>query len=217
MQYLYLDESGDLGFDFVNKNPSKFLTLAILSVNGTDNNRRLINTVKRTIRKKLKPSGGPARLELKASKAAPAVIEYFLGKLAGLEIRAYTLTLNKKRLFASLTRDKSRIYNYIARLVVDRVAIEPELDCVEFIIDRSKGKKEIHEFDEYVKKQLQGRIDPERTRFIIKHEDSCLAHGLQAVDSISWAVFRKYERKDNRWLGIIKNVLEYESLYLPEK
>lgn len=30
MWYLYLDESGDLGFDFVNKKPSKFFTVSIL-------------------------------------------------------------------------------------------------------------------------------------------------------------------------------------------
>lgn len=30
MWYLYLDESGDLGFDFVNKKPSKFFTVTII-------------------------------------------------------------------------------------------------------------------------------------------------------------------------------------------
>lgn len=32
MWFLYLDESGDLGFDFVNKKPSKFFTIAILEI-----------------------------------------------------------------------------------------------------------------------------------------------------------------------------------------
>ena len=30
MLHLFLDESGDLGFDFVNKKPSKFFTITIL-------------------------------------------------------------------------------------------------------------------------------------------------------------------------------------------
>ena len=50
MWYLYLDESGDLGFDFVNKKPSKFFTIAILAVKGVENNRRLIKGVKVTLR-----------------------------------------------------------------------------------------------------------------------------------------------------------------------
>lgn len=54
MFYLYLDESGDLGFDFVNKKPSKFFTIAILVLNGIDRNRTLINAVKHTLKRKLK-------------------------------------------------------------------------------------------------------------------------------------------------------------------
>jgi hypothetical protein len=55
MWYLYLDESGDLGFDFVNKRPSKFFTIAILAVSGIDGNRDITNAVKITIRRKLNP------------------------------------------------------------------------------------------------------------------------------------------------------------------
>ena len=32
MRYLYLDESGDLGFDFVNGQPSKYFTVCILAI-----------------------------------------------------------------------------------------------------------------------------------------------------------------------------------------
>ena len=53
MWYLYLDESGDLGFDFVNKKPSKFFTVTILALSSQQANRQLINTVKLTLRRKL--------------------------------------------------------------------------------------------------------------------------------------------------------------------
>jgi len=42
MWYLYMDESGDLGFDFVNKKPSKFFTITIVGFNGVSINRSLI-------------------------------------------------------------------------------------------------------------------------------------------------------------------------------
>jgi len=51
--FLYLDESGDLGFDFVNKKPSKFFTVTILAIKGPENNRLLIKAVKKTLRRKL--------------------------------------------------------------------------------------------------------------------------------------------------------------------
>lgn len=215
MQYLYLDESGDLGFDFVNKKPSKYLTLAILSVVGVDNNRKLINTVKRTIKKKCNLKNSSRITELKASNAPKKVVEYFLRKLCDVEIRVYSLTLNKKRLYSHLSQDKDRVYNFIARLVVDKVELKEDLSCLEFIVDKSKRQKEIGDFDSYIKRQMQGRLDPEKTRLIIKHEDSCVVHGLQAADAISWAVFRKYERKDGFWIGIIKSIIGFEDVYLP--
>ena len=52
MWYLYLDESGDLGFDFVNKNRQIF-TVAILALSTRDANRQLIKAVRITLRRKL--------------------------------------------------------------------------------------------------------------------------------------------------------------------
>lgn len=56
MWYLYLDESGDLGFDFFGKKPSRFFTVCILVIQGVDNNRRLLSAVKKTCRRKLSRS-----------------------------------------------------------------------------------------------------------------------------------------------------------------
>lgn len=53
MWYLYLDESGDLGFDFVNKKPSKFFTVTILALSSQDANRKMIKAVKKTLARKL--------------------------------------------------------------------------------------------------------------------------------------------------------------------
>jgi hypothetical protein len=62
MLYLYLDESGDLGFDFVNKRPSKFFVVTILVVKDHNANRMLINRVKKTLRRKLNPKGKRKRI-----------------------------------------------------------------------------------------------------------------------------------------------------------
>lgn len=41
--YIFLDESGDLGFDFTNRRPSRFLIITML----TSSNSKLINKVRR--------------------------------------------------------------------------------------------------------------------------------------------------------------------------
>lgn len=57
MWYLYLDESGDLGFDFVRKKPSRFFTVTILLVEGMENNRTLINVSRRPLLENSTPAG----------------------------------------------------------------------------------------------------------------------------------------------------------------
>jgi len=79
MWYLYLDESGDLGFDFANKRPSNFFTVTILVVKGVENNRALIKAVKKTIERKLNPRKSRKRIvaELKGHVTTMAIKEYF--------------------------------------------------------------------------------------------------------------------------------------------
>lgn len=55
MVYLYLDESGDLGFDFVSKRPSRYFAICILLIHGMESRKRIIKMVERTLRRKLNP------------------------------------------------------------------------------------------------------------------------------------------------------------------
>jgi len=78
MLFLYLDESGDLGFDFVNKRPSSFFVVCILEIEGQDEHKRLSKTVKLVLRRKsLKHK--PLR-ELKGSLTPLKMKTYFYAK-----------------------------------------------------------------------------------------------------------------------------------------
>ncbi len=102
MWYLYLDESGDLGFDFVNKKPSNFFTVTILIVKGIENNRTLIRAVKKTIRRKLDPYRKRTSVdtELKGERTSFQVKEYFYKQMAGVPLEIFSVTMNKRRAFA---------------------------------------------------------------------------------------------------------------------
>lgn len=124
------------------------------------------------------------------------------------------MTLNKKRLYERLTKEKPRIYNFIARQVIDKIPFEKnKKDRVELIIDRSKSKPEIEEFNSYIRSQIQGRLNPKIT-FDIYHWNSQENAGLQAADMFCWGIFQKYERKDNEWLSVFKEKLCFEDQYL---
>ncbi len=206
MWYLYLDESGDLGFDFANKKPSKFFTVTILVVKGMENNRALINAVKKTLKRKLNPKGKRKRIviELKGQNTTFGIKEYFYKQLSAIPFEIYCVTLKKRQLLGKETLEKHRVYNYVSRLALEQVPLGDAVIQVILTIDKSKNKKQIQEFNTYLIKHLQGRIDP-KIPLDIDHETSDQEFGLQAADMFSWGVFRKYEGADREWFEVFKD------------
>jgi hypothetical protein len=105
--------------------------------------------------------------------------------------------------YENLIREKSRVYNFVARTVLDRIPLENAALKVELTIDKSKSRPEIVEFNSYIRRELESKIDP-AVPFNIYHVDSKEHCGLQAVDMFSYAVFEKYERRRTQWYDIIK-------------
>ncbi|KKQ68721.1 MAG: hypothetical protein US89_C0006G0062 [Candidatus Peregrinibacteria bacterium GW2011_GWF2_38_29] len=216
MWYLYLDESGDLGFDFVNKKPSRFFTISILALSSQSANKQLINAVKKTLKRKLNRKKNKKRFihELKGSSTALEVKKYFYDQVKNIKFGIYSITLNKKRVFEQLTKEKDRVYNFIAKQVLDAIPFEKADETrIELIVDKSKGKMGARGFNEYIKKQLGARINP-KTPLDIYHWDSQNTHGLQASDLFCWGIFQKYERRKEDWYKIYKDKTNFESLYL---
>jgi hypothetical protein len=210
--YLYLDESGDLGFDFFARQPSKYFTVTILAVQGVENNRVLLKAVKKAIKRKL-PRG---QMELKGAKDSISVKKYFYSLAEDIPFEIYAVTLNKRRVYESLAKQRDRVYNFIARNVLDKIPVESASTRIAVIIDKSKSRKEIREFNEYIVRHVKGRIDP-RVPLDIGHWASHENAGLQAVDAFSWGIFRKYEREDCEWFNVFRKKIRYDTAYLPEK
>lgn len=214
MWYLYLDESGDLGFDYVNKRPSKFFTILILAIKR-EYNRQLINSVKHTLKRKLNRKRNKKRTiqELKATSTTLGIKKYFFKQVERLPFALFCLTLNKRKVYERLTREKERVYNYVARLVLDQIRFENADQQVELIVDRSKSQKQIREFNEYIINQLKARINP-KVPLNINHENSIVYKGLQAADLFSWGVFRKYEKQKCDWFDVFKGKVKLDEQFL---
>ena len=217
MLYLYLDESGDLGFDFVNKKPSKFFTVAILFLNTTEANRKLIKAVKVTLRRKLNPPNKRKRIvrELKGSATLLDIKKYFYKQVKEINFDIYSITLNKRRVYERLTKEKSRVYNFVARQVLDHIPFDKNRnERVELIIDKSMSKPEIAEFNSYIRRQLEARLNP-KTPLDIYHWKSHETQGLQAADMFCWGIFEKYERQKEDWYNIFKkDKVKFDEQYL---
>ncbi len=216
MWYLYLDESGDLGFDFVNKKPSKFFTVSILALSCHDANRQLIKAVKITLRRKLNNPKHQKRIvqELKGTETTLGIKKYFFEKVKNIKFSIYSITLNKRRVYERLANNKSRVYNFVARQVLDHIPFENNSnDRVELILDKSMARPEITEFNSYIRRQLEGRLSPSAPLDIyhwLSHENQ----GLQSADLFCWGIFQKYERQNTDWLEVFKDKIRFDGLYL---
>jgi hypothetical protein len=215
MWYLYLDESGDLGFDFVNKKPSRFFTITILAISSSDADKALRKAVKKTLRRKLN-HGKKKRMvhELKGSSTVFEIKEYFYEQIKDLKFGVYSITLNKKRVYERLTKRKERVYNYVTKKVLDKIPFEKNNgERINFTVDKSKGKPEILEFNNYIKRNLEARVDP-KTPIDFNHGSSQDIANLQACDLFCWGIFQKYERGNKDWYGKYAKKIKFDDQYL---
>ncbi len=205
--YLYLDESGDLGFDFSNDKTTKFFTVTVMLLKGFDNNRRLINVVKKTIKRKL-----PNTHELKGSNTSIEVKRYFYDSISSIMLPfcIYTLTFDKGKL-ADLRNKKNIMYNFMVKTLIDKIPDIKTATSTELIIDKSKNKLAIENFNKYI----IGQSELKECCHKIRHSKSHENYGIQAVDLFSWGIFRKYEQKDLQWYNIFETNIKYDNIYPP--
>lgn len=209
MLYLYLDESGDLGFDFVNKKPSSFFVVCVLEIEGIKDNKKFSKAVKMVLRRK---SNKTQKLrELKGSLTPLSIKEYFYSKIKDINFSLYAVILDKKKSFKSLWADKERIYSHISHLLLEEIKLGGRQPRILLAVDRSKSKENIRTFDQYILSQLKGRLDP-LVPLNIVHLDSHTNYCLQADDLFCWGIYKKYEGKNTAWYEMFKDKIKYENL-----
>ncbi len=215
MLFIYQDESGCMGFS--KKGASKFLTICLLIVDGEQNRRKINIAVKKTIKNKFKSKSKKDRKtnELKGTKDSFAVKKYFYDilKRSKTDFKIYSLTLNKGRVQEDLKRNTSRLYNYITNRLLQKVDIITSKTEITFIIDKSKSKSEIKDFNGYIRRELEKKIEP-NVRLDILHQDSTSDHCLNAVDYFSWGIFRKFEHKDTEWYEVFLENIKRDEVFL---
>ena len=69
----------------------------------------------------------------------------------------YTVVLNKPRVNSDLRtkQGKKKLYNFLARFILEKLDLSEAGQTVNLIMDRSKNKEEIRDFNNYVENHLQ--------------------------------------------------------------
>jgi len=217
---IYLDESGDLGFDFSKPKTSRKFVIALLVCDSSDSAAGFRNAVRRTLKNKLNRKKGKSRVvhELKGTATTFTIKKYFYRQIPDNGWRIYTVALNKIRVEERLQtkHGKKKLYNFLARFIIEQVDLNNAEPAVTLVMDRCKNKEEIKDFNGYVANQLESLL-PLNIPLNIYHENSQENAGLQAVDLFSWGVYRKYEAEDLEWYQLFQSSIAFETEYLRQK
>lgn len=199
MIYAFLDESGDLGFS---DNSSRWFILTIVLTSSHRKIEKCVKKVHKGLKKKYKKIK-----ELHAYHVDAINKKRMLNLLANLDdLQVFCIVLNKEKVYVDLRNQKNYLYNYTANILLDRLNKKMPFKNkgkVLICIDQRDTNKFLRKnFEDYLKDNLIKRGSGD---FEIKIKPSHTEKCLQAVDFVSWAIFRKYESGDDEYYKIIQN------------
>lgn len=209
MSYIFLDESGDLGFK---KSSSKWFVFTVAIISEARGLERVIKKVWKPLKEKYKRLG-----ELHAYHADDITRMRVLKKLNQVpDLKILCVILNKEKVYIDLQNQKNYLYNYTENILLDRLHSQKlvnENESMNLYIDRKDTKKKLR--DNFINYLTQSMTNRTKAPFSIVLHTSHENKSLQAVDFISWAIFRKYERNDYEFYEVIKDKIIDERLLFP--
>ena len=214
MAYIFLDESGDLGFDFRKKKTSKYFVIACMFVTE----KRPVEKIVRKIfsgfsKKEVRFHGGT----LHAFKEKPATRQRLLNGLNEKDVTILSIYLNKSKVYTKLQNVKHVLYNYVANILLDRIYTKkliPTNHPIVLVASRRETNKFLNQyFCNYLTGQVIGK---HKIKISIEIREPRQEKCLQVVDTVCWALFRKREWRDESYANIIKSRVIEESPLFPE-
>jgi len=202
-----MDESGDLGFS--NSKSSKYFIVTILFSKSIRSLEKLLSSIHRNRRKKFKKSGKV----LHAYHTEPETRIRLLKKLSSNNIKIMTIYLNKSKVHTHLQEEQHVLYNFVTNILLDRIytrKLIPIEGKITLIASRKDTNKFLNgNFKSYLEHQTSKNHKLKLTVLVqTAQREKC----LQAVDFVSWAIFRKYEFKDKYYYEMIKGKIVEENL-----
>ncbi|WP_407393837.1 DUF3800 domain-containing protein [Methanobrevibacter sp.] len=193
MKYIYIDESGDLGDNYLG---SRYFVIGAIIVDNPKNLNRIIKYARNNYNNILGRD-----LEIKGNKTNRYVIKKILGKINSIDYQVLAIFLNKKNLHNVPDFYKYNVlYDTLASKLAEKITITSPTTV---IVDRSKGKHEdMRIFNERFSSSLN---NPDGYLVNIIHANSIKERGLQIADLIAWSVFQSREHENSEFIDLIKN------------
>lgn len=193
---IFMDESGDTGFQF-SKLSSKYFVLTIVIFDDLLDAEKANEGIKE-LRKELKL---PESLEFKFSTGTSNKVKHaFLHKLSKYNFRYRSVVIDKALL---AKREPLHPKDNLYMLVADQLFLRDDtrIKNASVFVDRIT-KSFVDDFNVYLKRRLNTRLEKIIGR--MKHQDSRSNNLLQLADMVCGAIYRKYNRSDDKFYKLIK-------------
>lgn len=209
--YVYIDESGDLGFH--PEKSSTHLIVTALFVSDPLKLDRIIKNIRRNSFKK----GVKNCLEIKGSKLNESLVKRLLIELNEIhDIKIIHIIAEKQSIQKLLfENNKHEFYNTIVGEIAKHIPFEKTE--LEIRIDKSKNKKDLRdEFNSYFIEIFNSHSSCKITESTIHHSDSKLWSGLQFADVLAWSEYQKIAFNKNEFISIIDESKQKEYIIKKE-
>jgi hypothetical protein len=187
MTWIYIDESGDLGFS--DKASKHFIITAVKIADERTNT--LFRRIPKEIREKTLTKPARKCNELKFSNSSPLIRERFLTRAAKLDVTVFSLIVKKERTKLSLRENLPVLYQYLIKMLLENVLRGEEGHELIIFLDRCMSSSQREHFESYIRTEFFA-LFKEAPLLRIVHEDSCDNPGLQVVDFVTGSFGYKY-------------------------
>lgn len=217
MTYVYLDESGDLGWSFDKPfgcgGSSRYLTISALVIP-----EKLIKYPQRIIKEIYSAIKLPPGKEMKGYLLKSKIKEHFAEKTSNLiiknsDIKLLSITTYKPNVQVHIRKDHNKLYNYMTGLVLlNDIKDYPE---VTFMPDeRSIKVKSGNSLVDYLHQQLKLEYGS-NTQIINKPQQSHKVLNIQFVDIVANIIWKHYEISGSNEYNILNRCVGQKQLFFP--
>ena len=202
MLTIFLDESGDLGFDLSKQGTSRFFVMTFLCCESKRRIEKIVSETHAELKNRYKKQGGV----LHACYERPVTRQRLLGRLGMMDCLILTVYLDKTLVSFGKELSKAQLYSSIASSLLDDLLSREPLGDVLKLVTLIASRRETNAFlnegfknylisEAWKKHRLEIRVEI-RTTFEEK--------ALQAVDFVSWAIFHKLEYGEDLYYRLIQ-------------
>lgn len=190
MNYIYIDESGDLG------KGSKYFIIGAIIVDDYIKLERSITKIRRKFKKEL----GNFQ-EIKGNKTKNFIIKKLLTKVNSLNSEIFIIVFDKKDKYKiNYKNDFNVLYDIIASDLAKEIKITKS---TLIIVDTCKPKKKL--VNNFNQRFLDKINNSKNHQINIIHQNSINQKGLQVIDVIVWAAFQYMEHNNSEFIDLIDN------------